>query len=222
MKIVLLHGENTEESYKRYMQIVQTIKKRGWSVVRISPNSENIADKLVNKSLFGEENLYVIKTAEKISPNFLKWINNNHEKFSSQLLLYSEKKLPANIKKLLPNSVKIEEFELPKLIFNFVDSLVPNNSKNALSLFSKLGDEPTELLIALIGKQFRDIYWVLSGGSPNYPDWRMRKIKNHAGKFTKLEVESIINELAQIDLKSKTSDADVNLLLEMFIINNFS
>lgn len=220
MKIVLIHGTDSEKSYERYMQIVNAIKKRGWNFEKLKPD-ENVADKLVNTSLFGEDSLYVVKNAEKISSDSLKWLANNHEKYSSQLMLYSEKKFPSNLKKLLPKNAKQEEFELPKLIFNFVDSLIPNNSNNILKLFSKL-DEPRELLIALIGKQFRDIYWLMNGNGPNYPSWRLGKIKRHTQKFAKAEVETIIIELAEIDVKSKTSDTDVDLLLEMFFVKNFS
>lgn len=220
MKLVLVHGENNLESYMRFNTIVSGIKKRGWEIIRLN-SDENIADKLVNSSLFGENNLYVLKDAQKISPNMLDWLNKNHKKFSSQLLLYTDKKLSANLKKLLPKETKIEEFELPKLIFNFVDSLVPNNSKNILKNFKKL-EEPRELLIALIGKQFRDIYWIINGGNPLYPSWRLNKIKSHTQKFSIVEIEDIISQLSEIDLKSKTSDVDVDLQLEMFFVRNFS
>lgn len=220
MKIVVLHGDDTDKSYKRFSTILKGVKKKGWNVEEISVK-DDIKNKLVNTSLFDSNVLYTIKNAEKIDKGSLNWLNENHSKFDAQLLLYSQKKIPATVKKSLPKSAKIENFERPVLLWKFLDSIFPGNSKQSLAIYTKISEtEATELVVSLLGGLFRDMYVVHSGGKLPYPDWRAKKISSQARKFTKSELKSIIAELAEIDYKSKTSDVDANLLIEMLLIKN--
>lgn len=220
MKLVIVHGEDAKKSRERFVTITKGVKKKGWSVVYLKPEA-NFESELTNKSLFEDENLYVVEEATKLSPSKLDWISKNSDKFDSQLFIYSKKKLPATTLKKFPKNASVEEFSLPKIIFSFTDSLFPGNSERALNLLKQLEQEkqPFELLVSLMGKYFRDLYWIQHGGvGLTYPDWRMRKLKTTANKFTKGEIEDIITNLADIDYRSKSSDVNVWLLLEMLIL----
>lgn len=220
MKIVAVHGDDTKTSRDRFVQITKGVKKKGWDVVYLDPNSD-FETQLSSKSLFGDENLYVIEEASSLSATKIDWISKNNLKFNSQLLLYSKKLIPAATLKRISKDIKSEKFEVTKNIFKFTDSLLPGNGEVALKLLRELEEnkEPLELLIALIAKNFRDMLWVLHGGKGlAYPDWRIKKLRAQAGKFTKHELGDIIANLAEIDYKSKTTDVDAFLLLEMLIL----
>lgn len=222
MKIVVLHGDDTDKTYKRFSTILNGVKKKGWNVEEIDIK-DDIKNKLVNSSLFESNILYTVKNAEKIDKQTLAWLSENHQKFDSQILLYSSKKLSATYLKNLPKSAKYEIFEKPVLLWKFLDSIYPGNSKNSLKFFTQLTKtEAVELLISLIGGLVRDMYIVHSDGKLPYPDWRAQKISRQARKFTKDELKSIITELAEIDYKSKTSDIDASLLIEMLLVKSLA
>jgi DNA polymerase III delta subunit len=81
---------------------------------------------------------------------------------------------------------------------------------------------PMELLVAMLARHLRDLYWVLEGGAGmNLPSWRAGKLHTQAVKFTKETLQDTINALAEIDIKSKTSDTDARFLFEILIAEKF-
>lgn len=221
MKIVVVHGDDTKKSRARFAQIVSGVKKKGWDVnFLVSDSKTNIGDPLINATLFDSPTLYVIEEAKKLTKQDLDWLSGNSAKFDSQLLIYSLSKLPATTLKAFGDNLKKEVFELPQILFTFLDNFKPQNSKTCLKLFEQLTDsQPMELIIAMLARLLRDLYIALLDlKSLGYPEWRLKKISSQASKFTKLELADIIGELAEIDLKSKTSSVDTRLLVEMLII----
>jgi len=217
MKTVVVHGEDSVGSRKRFASIVKGIKKRNWNVSFLDPK-EAVADKLSNKTLYENETLYVIEEAKKLSVTDIEWISKNSSGFSFQLLIYSKGKIPITLIRKLPKTSKIEEFSVPRNIFKFLDSLTPRNSANSIKLFKELEKEPNELVIASMGKLFRDLYWVKTGAGPDYPSWRKAKLERQSERFEKSLLKEIIEKLAEIDLISKTSDTNPRLLVEMLIL----
>ncbi len=214
MKIVVISGEDIDKARKRYSQIISGVKKKDWEVVPYS------ADRLISTGLFTTNILYSIDGIKKLRPEEFKWLTKNVDKYEGSLLIYVEGKLSATIRKALPKSVKIENFEPPQVIWQFLDSFYPGNSKVSLKLFEKLTEnEALELVIAMLARHLRDLYWVVDGAKGmSAPSWRQAKLKAQANKFTKAGLVDTIDSLAELDYKSKTSDSDAKLLLEMLII----
>ncbi len=52
------------------------------------------------------------------------------------------------------------------------------------------------------------------------PDWKKGKLQTVARKFQKEKLEHIIEELAEIDIQSKTSDTELKDLLDLFVIKH--
>ena len=55
-------------------------------------------------------------------------------------------------------------------------------------------------------------------GSPNYPDWRLNKLKSQSNKFSDKLLKEIINDLSNIDVKVKTSKANLKDSLDLLIV----
>lgn len=220
MKIVVLHGDDIEASYARLVKITDSLKKRGWRVSELVDKDE-LRGNLISTSLFDDNVLYVLKNADKLDSKTLQWLFENHKKYSSQLLLYAAKPLSATIKKALPKEATVENFDRPKVLWNFLDSLTPGNAKKSIQLYEQVVEtEPTELVLSLIGGLISDLYTVSVGGKLSYPSWRAQKIQRQSSRFAKSELASMISQLADIDIASKTSDTDTRLLLELFIVKN--
>ena len=51
-----------------------------------------------------------------------------------------------------------------------------------------------------------------------YPSWRVGKLKSQASKFTIEQLKYLIEKLSEIDIKVKTSKADLTNELDLLII----
>ena len=209
MKIIILHGDHIEKSYERLQRFIDVAKKRGWRIERITDNKQNISEALVSKDLFGKKKLVIIDGIKLINKKETNWLKKNKESVDVDIVVYQKSTLTKTALKILPQPDKIEEFKLPKLIWNFLDSFFPGNAKVCLNLLHKIiENEPLELVFFLLVKQVRDVYWAkVDSKSLPYPPWRVGKLKKQADKFDKKLLKKIINEFAEADIKSKTSKA---------------
>jgi DNA polymerase III delta subunit len=220
MKIIVLHGDDYTKSSIRLKTFKDVAGKRGWEYQQISDITTNIAEVLFGQSLFVKDKLVVIDEPKLINASIAKWINNNYKKHETTLVIYSDKKLSAPFLKTLPKDIKVEEAKLPTKLWTFLDSFYPGNSTSCIKLLHEVVEKyPIEMVFSLLAKQTRDIYWVLID-EKSFPQkgWRASKLKVIGNKFGTKKVEDIIKELAEIDVKSKTSDVNLLNLLDFVII----
>ena len=219
MKIILLHGDHEVKARDRLFKFIEVAKKRGWEVIKTSETEQDVTEVLTSQGLFTEEKLVVCDNIKEFTKKRTEWIEKKRKEIDSNLVIYHKAKLGKRAINKLPKPDKIEEFELPKEIWTFVDSLFPGNARNSLRLFqSVIEKEPPEFVFAVVAKQFRDMYWSKKdfAGMP-YPGWRKGKIKSKANKFDEDRLLSMYEKLADIDIKTKTSKAEMKDELEFFI-----
>lgn len=208
MKIIVLHGEDSNKSYLRLSRFMDTAKKRSWEILYNEfPNTP---------SLFGSERLLIYKDYRLLTKKDIE----NFEKFDGTLVVYHEHDLPASFIKLMPQDFKMEKYDLPKLLFIFLETLYPGNSVNSIKLLHEVTNaQPPELVMFFIAKHFRDLYWVKKDpDSTGFPSWKAGKLKTQASKLSVEKLELIINKLAEIDIKVKTSDENLLTALDLLII----
>lgn len=226
MKIIVLHGDDTGKSYERLQKFIETAKARNWEVSYLDENALSIQENLSESSLFGNERFFILRDIKKLGKKEIEWIKKQYATLSGNLIIYSEGNLPAGFIKSLPKDTKnghtvvIEEFKLPVLIWNFLDSITPGNSKYLLkSLHKIIEKEPVEFIFTLIARQFRDLYWVtVDPKSMEIPTWRSSKLKMQSSKFSEEKLKEIISQLTEIDLMVKTSKTDLLSALDLLII----
>jgi hypothetical protein len=198
MKIIVLHGDNTEKSYERLTDFIRVAKNRGWEIL--------YDDLGVTPSLFGTEKLIVIREYKLITKKSLETL----AKISGTLVIYSEGNLPATFLKLLPPDTKVEKLDLPKLIWNFLDKPSVN------SLHEVVKNEPVEFIFALFARRIRDLYIT----PETYQPWQIGKLKSQRVKFTDTDLKEMIKDLSRIDIEAKTGRADLLSSLDLLIIQN--
>ena len=221
MKVTLIHGDDILKARNRYRHIVDAIRVRGWEIVNINL-SRPIAEQLRSNSLFSDEILFVLETAEKLTTADLSWLTKNASDYSANLLLlYKGKVLKTYINKL-PKETKEEKFEIPQELFKMLDSTYPGNTRVVLNLVHKVvKNQPVELVFFMLARQFRDLYWVLvDEKSTGLPSWRIGKMKVQAKRFGEEKLGKMINKLADLDIKSKTSQLDLGQSLDLFLISS--
>jgi hypothetical protein len=208
MKIIVLHGDDSVKSFDRLTKFIDSAKNRGWEVVTDEfPNTP---------SLFGNDRLIIYRDYKLLRINDIK----NFDKFDGTLVIYHEGTLGQTFIKSLPKDTKIEEFKLPVILWNFLDGLIPGNSVKSVKQFHQIIErDAPEFIITLIAKLFRDLYWVkIDPSTLSYQGWRIQKLKSQSSKFTIDQLTYLIDKLSEIDIKVKTSKADLVSELDLLII----
>jgi len=205
MKIIIIHGDNIFESYQRLQELISVAKKRKWEIKRVSPDSQSLPEEIVGRGLFEEERLIVFEDIGKIKKSDSDWLKKNKGRVSANLIIYHQAFIPKTVLSSL-DSDKIEEFKLPRLIWIFLDTLSPGNTQASLSLLHKIVKrEPVELVFALLARHLRDLFWVKEEGQLPFPAWRASKLKRQASKFSIDLLKNLINDMAEADIRVKTS-----------------
>ncbi len=219
MKIIVLHGEDTEKSYKRLKKFIETAKGRNWEIIDFDNKSLSFQESLSGSSLFGNERFFVLRDIKTLGKKELTWLNKKYTDLSGNLTIYHEGVLGVAILKSLPKDIKIEEYKLPKLLWNFLDHIYPGNVEKVLSEFHQIIEKDApEFIFTLIAKLFRDLYWAKTDpDSMPYPSWRVSKLKQQSSKFTSDQLKELINKLAEIDIEVKTSKAEIVSSLDLLI-----
>lgn len=210
MKVIVLHGDDTDKSYKRLSTFMDVAKKRGWEIITNEfPNTP---------SLFGIERLIIFRDYKLLTKNDIK----NFGMFDGTLVVYHDSILPQTFLKLMPQDFKMEKFELPKILFTFLDSFYPGNSKQCLSLLHDLTKNTAiELVFFMLSRHLKDLYLVgINPKTTQYPSWRLSKLKSQSIKFGQEKLKQIISKMADIDIKVKTSKADLLTELDLLIIKH--
>ncbi len=220
MKITLIHGKDVEKGRLRYLNIVTALKKNNWEIIKINLEDKvSLIDKVSSSnSLFSDKTLYIIEKFNKVPVHEIEKLSQIQN--DSNILFWQEGEgLQKNLKKL-PKTTNIEKFDIPVLLFKFLDSFFPGNSINSISVLHELlKTEPIELVFALLARHVRDLYWALEvSDSLPYPSWRSQKLKSQAAKFGKLKLTKIIKLLVNADIESKTSQSLLSQSLDLLIL----
>jgi DNA polymerase III delta subunit len=220
MKIIVLHGDDERRLYERLVKFIETARSRSWEVAYLDDPAISLGEQLSSSSLFGSERFFIVRDIARLGKKELEWLNKNSKDLPGNLIIYHEGYLPQAILKSLPKDTKIEEFKLPVLLWNFLDGLYPGNSLKSVKQFNQIiGKEAPEFLFTLMAKLFRDLYWVKTdSASLPYPNWRVGKLKVQSQKFSIEQLKNLIEQLAEIDIKVKTSKADLTDELDLLII----
>lgn len=214
MKVIVLHGDDITKSYERLMKFVGTAKKRGWDIIYDSfPNTP---------SLFGSERLIIYRDYTLLTKNDIK----NFDRFDGSLVVYHDSVLPQTFLKLMPQDFKMEKFEMPRILFTFLDSFYPGNLNHSIKLLHNLTKtQPIELTFFMLARHLNDLYVVTIDPKTNqYPSWRLSKLQSQANKFTNVHASGIenlkiiIKNLADIDILVKSSKADLLTALDLLMV----
>lgn len=220
MKIILLHGEDNIKSYERLKKFIETARKRSWEVVNLDESARDIKDDLLDASLFGAERFFVLRDIKKITKKVSEWLNQNSDNIVGNLILYSDSKASTTLIKSLPKNTQVEEFTLPVLIWNFLDSIKKGNSKQVLQGFHKIIEkEAPERIFIMIVKLFRDLYWVKTESkSMPFQKWRIDKLKRQADTFSVQEIKEAMSLMANIDIDLKSGFGNIVSSIDLLLV----
>lgn len=219
MEIIFLQGENESALRKRLSAFITEARKRNWEVVRIFAG-ENVLEKIIISGLFSSKSLFIVEDYKSLKVKNINYFLERIDKMEGVLVICSFGGLiPSSFLKVFPKVKKIENFDYPKLIFQFLDAIYPLNSRNALLLLHQVIErEPVELVFHLLSIRLRDIYWSkVDPSTLPYPSWQIEKIERQAAKFDLEKVKNFIEELAACDVEAKRSSLGLSFYLDLLI-----
>lgn len=221
MRIVVIHGDDSEKSWARLKKIVEVARQRNWEILKFDETQKTLLSELLSSaSLFSDKRLIAVENGKTIVKKELEWLETKAKKFEGNLVIYFDDYIPLGIKNFLPKDTKFEEYKLPKIIFKFLDGIYPGNAKNSITLFHKLlSSEPPELLFNLVAKRLKELYWVKN--SPQtllYPSWRKGILKSQVLRYKEGKLEELIGLLAEADVRAKTGEGTMVELLDLILL----
>lgn len=223
--IHLFHGENTEASRQELSQLREKYMNK--EVVVLDGRTLSVTDLVQateSASLFQTERLVIIEnlfsqqlskknTDSKPFLNILSLLPKNIE-----AVFWEAKELPKTTISLFPKTTDIALFKPHRVIFSFVESLIPGNTREMLSHFeASLKNDAPELIFVMLVRQIRylllikDMGLKVTGLSP----WQKSKFMRQAEKFTVSDLLSLYQKLLDIDVTIKTGISPFSLSREL-------
>ncbi len=187
---------------------------------------------LESQSLFGEEKIVVVENYFNGRKNRDDVLNYLLHQPNVSLVFWEDKESKSkDLSKISGKSTKVLVYNLPIVIFRFLDSFYPGNSKNCLNLFREaLNQNEPEMLNYMLVKQIR--YMLLSlpdnNSTPEVPTdfkrlatWQIAKLNKQANFFGTERLQNLYNNLEQIEYEQKSgkTNVDTETMLGLFILN---
>ncbi len=211
--ITVFHGENTTESRKAFFES----KQKNPTAVTLEGSTATIAqlsEKLEGQELFDETKILFIeeliskRKSSKDIEILTKFIAE-HEK-DNQIFIWESKQLTPKQLHVF-TSATVKKFDLPKEIFAFLDSILPNNATKAIEMFHKtLQTEEAEFVFFMIVRQIRLLLSVLEPGESAIDEvkrvapWQRGKLQKQASAFGKEKLLELFDELFILEKGLKT------------------
>lgn len=222
MKILIISGDDKQKAYERLNEILAKAKKKSWQIVRIRADGPfSLSETLSSASLFGKNRLFVLEDPLKFKASEFSWLKKQAEKIEGTLIILLEGTASSDFLKKLPKQVKIEQYKLPKIIFNLLDSFYPGNESQIIKTLHEAAKRyAPEFILTLLAGRLKEIYWLKTDPeSLSFPSWRMGKLKKQAEYFSVAKLARLIDLLAEQDVKAKTSGVNIIDLLDFVILS---
>ncbi|MBN1262986.1 MAG: hypothetical protein JW991_01375 [Candidatus Pacebacteria bacterium] len=212
--MLILHGDNLAASREALVLEKERAGVEGREIVDLSARHlelETLKQSLESPSFFKSERLVVIESLFSLpgsarKERLLKYLKK--EEIKVKLIFWESKQLDGRSLRPFASQAQIRLFKLPALIFKFLDSLNPKNSKTALLLLNNtLKNQPPELVFYLLCRRIRDLIVVkdlgkkgLAGLAP----WQQARLLTQAGFFSLEKLIEIYAVCLKIDWEQKT------------------
>jgi len=217
MKIVVIHGENTNDSLKRLIHIESVAKQKNWQIIKINEESP-LKEILISPSLFKTENLYIMENPKRFKKGDILWLSKNAESLKGNMIVFEKGIISTSFLKYLGKNIKIEEYKLQNNIFKFLELFYPSSKTCTYYLHQVIVNEPIEFIFLLLTKHLKNLYLVkCEPSSIPFASWRVKRLEYQASKFTTRKLKRIIKLMAEIDIKAKTSKSSLIDSLDLLI-----
>ena len=211
--IYIIHGDDNSASYRKLQDLTSKTQK----LTRFDCEKGQLKDfelLLDSQELFADRKTIIIENPKKISTKqleeFAGYINKFEEQRLGDIIIYCETLLDEKLTLKLKKPTTFFH-QLPKLFFQFLDSLSPNSYKKALFTLKEMKNttEEEQIFYALI-KRIRLLIMIKLSDKQSFDEinkmasWQKGKLQKQADLWTLNELLDFYKKLfdTEIDLKS--------------------
>lgn len=224
--MIILHGENNLLSRQKLTNEIANFKlKTQGEILRYDGNNLNLMDlrqSLESISLWGNSRLVIIENlfSGRASKEKQKIIDYLKKTAAQNLIIWEGKKIDGRT--LTSFKGQVLRFDLDPVIFRFLDSLSPGNTKNSLILLHQcLAQDSPEIIFFMLAKQIR--FLILAAdlgkkGLAQMENWRAEKLIRQARYFTLIKLMKIYRQLLKIEVQQKTGRTPFTLSSQLDLL----
>ena len=216
--MIIIHGDDYPNSRKFLNQLLSKVSSTNQEIIRLQAKEIDltaIRQILDSPGLFSISKLIFTLPQSKFRKNLLSILSNHQQ---ADLILYQPNLIkPSNLAYFPKASVSV--FKPDPVIFKFLESLKPNNSRPSLSFYYRLNEsyESDEYLLAMLVRQIRLLIQTKDAIDLPMPPWQAKKLRSQAALFSLSHLLRLHRLLYQADLSLKTGT--VNLSTEDRLVN---
>lgn len=216
--LTIVHGDDVTAS----RNFLQSIRSKLKDVVTINATSLDLTEAsqlLESNSLFESsktviiEDLLLGKKSEH-DKTLLTYVATHHT--AHTIYLWEKKEIGKTSRSLFPGSKDLL-FKLPQTLFQFLDSIKPNNGKVMLQLFHKtIAAAEAELVFYMLVRHVRVLLALQDEQSSieevkKLQSWQRTKLVKQSSAFTTKQLMTLHKELFIIDHGMKTGNTSLSL-----------
>lgn len=227
--ITLLHGDNIVASREELHRIkanagegeIRNLDGRSLDTTLLTQALES-GSIFSDKTLVAIENLFVNlgkkqKTINEFSSIIIRSAN------SCDVVFWEDREVSATVVKSLGHSAKIQLYKIPIIIFQFLDSLKPQNSYHLLSLFKQtISIDVPERIFVMVIRRLRQLIMLKGNVTPEgLQPWQVSRLTSQSMSFTIDKLLDMYTRLLDIEysVKSGSSPFSLSQQLELLFVD---
>lgn len=210
MPILVFHGDNAKESRLLLQKEVSTSREAGHEIRELDGTKilvKDLGSTLSTASLFSQETLVIENLLSRLRSKEKDLCLDLLAKYTGekQLLLWDKKSVTKAVLTKLGKNVKVSESKSPQLLFTFLDSVLPGNTKRALTLLHELSRTTEDILIfTMLARHIGSLIMVDSGTNLKFAPWQIGKLKSQAKAWGSSSLVAFHDALINLDYQIKT------------------
>ena len=227
--ITIIHGDSMDESRNYFFDFKKSFPNIT-SLSGISLTTDELMNLFQGDNLFFEDkNIAIENFLSKNKPSkaldeIIEILNKNSK--NANIILWEEKEIGKKTLDKFPKA-QIQVFRIPKLIFNFLDSIKPDNGQSLVTLFHKLlKNSAVEIIIYMMTRQFRLMIAVRDHGENidellKMMSWQKGKLEKQSSLFDKTKLIDLYKNLYNIDSFQKTGKLSMPIVsaIDIFLLD---
>jgi len=222
--MVIIHGENTALSRQRLSELIEKFKGEVIKLEGEKLTLTELQQAVESKSIFWADKLVVVfglfsRKPSKEKGELLEYCQKENPQ---NLIIWEEKKIDQKVLEKFKGA-KVWFFDLPKIIYRFLDSLSPLNKKTSLLLLHQcLKKEPPERVFYYLCRRVEQLIIAADLGKrgleKKLKDWQKEKLVRQANIFGLEKLINIYQKLLVIDYQQKTGKSPFSLVSSLDLL----
>lgn len=210
--VTILHGDDIISSRKKLSELKSRLS--GYDIFQFDGQKTTITDIIQvfeSQSLFGDKKLIILEQFLETKDKSLIASVLNHLKKDRrwEVIFWEPKEIKKELLPLFPKEATIVFSKQEQLMFQFLDSIRPGNTRSTLLLLHQLiKREPEDRVFYMLVRQFRLLLGLSLGAKisevTRLAPWQRQKLLSQARFFSQERLKKLYGELFAIEKKIKT------------------